>query len=266
MNYFTLEDVRSYPVPHGALALWWLGQAGFIVKSADGAIIALDPYLTNSCEPFGAQVGLDMKRLVPPPLLPQGLAGIDAYVLTHSHRDHLDPETLAGYAEADGSGPYIAPPETCEKLESLGVANEGIKMVWPNKEYSVGDITIRATFAIPFGGDDLTHVGYLMRVVGGATVYFTGDTAYHEILHRSVREHGPDVMVSVINPAYRNLSPLEAARLARELDVQIVIPCHYDMFADNCQPPQMLRTNLIIEGIGERYRELKHGVPFVFPE
>jgi L-ascorbate 6-phosphate lactonase len=139
-------------------------------------------------------------------------------------------------------------------------------MVWPNKEYSVGDLAIRATFAIPFGGDDLTHVGYLVHVAGGPTVYFTGDTAYHEILHHSVREHKPDVMVSVINPAYRNLSPLEAARLAKELDVQIAIPCHYDMFADNCQPPQMLRTNLIIEGIGGRYRELEHGVPFVFPK
>jgi hypothetical protein len=38
------------------------------------------------------------------------------------------------------------------------------------------------------------------------------------------------------------------------------------MFADNCQPPQMLRTNLIIEGIGERYRQLEHGVPFVISQ
>jgi L-ascorbate 6-phosphate lactonase len=62
------------------------------------------------------------------------------------------------------------------------------------------------------------------------------------------------------------MSPIEAARLARELNVKIAIPCHYDMFPDNSLPPQLLRTNLIVEGIGERYRELQHGKPFTFPE
>jgi hypothetical protein len=28
----------------------------------------------------------------------------------------------------------------------------------------------------------------------------------------------------------------------------------------------LLRTNLIVEGIGDRYRQLEHGQPFTFPE
>ena len=139
-------------------------------------------------------------------------------------------------------------------------------MTWPNKVCTVGDLEIRATFAIPFSGDDLTHVGYLVRVEGGGCIYFTGDTAYHELLAISVRPHKPDVLVAVINPAFRNMGPIEAARLARELDVQLAIPCHYDMFPDNSLPPRLLRTNLIVEGIGERYRQLEHGQPFTFPE
>ena len=77
---------------------------------------------------------------------------------------------------------FLAPAETAEKLQQLGVPPDQILMTWPNKTCTVGDLEIRATFAVPFSGDDLTHVGYLVRVDGGPCVYFTGDTAYHELL------------------------------------------------------------------------------------
>jgi L-ascorbate 6-phosphate lactonase len=139
-------------------------------------------------------------------------------------------------------------------------------MIWPNKTHTLGDLSIRATFAIPFAGDDLTHVGYLLAVRGGPTVYFTGDTGWHDLLADAVAPHKPDVLVTVINPAFRNLSPAEAALLARRLDVKVAIPCHYDLFADNCQPPQLLHTNLKLQGIGDRYRVLRHGEAFRWPE
>ncbi|MFH1266330.1 MAG: hypothetical protein ABIK89_11440 [Planctomycetota bacterium] len=34
---------------------------------------------------------------------------------------------------------------------------------------------------------------------------------------------------------------------------------------DNSLPPELFRTNLKIEGIGERYLRLEHGVPLTFP-
>ncbi len=266
MKRLSAEHLRTHDVPPGSLTLWWLGQGGYVVKSPAGKLLVIDPYLSNSAKTIGDQVGVNLDRLVPPPLAPADMVGIDLYAMTHSHGDHLDPETLAGYRAAGGCGPYLAPAETVDKLQSLGVPPDQIRMTWPNKVYTLGDLEIRATFAIPFAGDDLTHVGYLVRVVGGCGVYFTGDTAYHEILALAVGPHKPDVLVAVINPAFRNMGPIEAARLARELNVQIAIPCHYDMFPDNSLPPRLLRTNLIVEGIGDRYRQLEHGEPFTFPE
>jgi L-ascorbate 6-phosphate lactonase len=261
-----VPDFRRQRVPERSLTLWWLGQAGFLMKSPAGKVMALDPYLSNSCQPLAAAAGLNMDRLVPPPLTPAGLVGIDRYVLTHSHQDHFDPETIRPYRAAGGKGPYLAPAETIEKLQALGIPDEQLVMVWPNKSHAVGDLTLRATFAIPFAGDDLTHVGYLVSVRDGPTVYFTGDTAYHDLLAVSVGPHKPDVLVAVINGAFRNMGPAEAAQLARQLDPKIVIPCHYDLFPDNCQPPQMLRTNLHVLGIADKFRRLEHGRPFTFPE
>ena len=264
MQPITREQLRSFPVPAGSLTLWWLGQAGYVLKSPQGKLIAVDPYLSNACKAIGDENGFDMDRMVPPPLAPGDLIDVDLYAMTHSHGDHLDPETLAGYRAAGGRGPYLAPPETVAKLQQLGVPADRIVMTWPNHVHRVGDVWIRATFAIPLGADDLTHVGYIVGVDGGPSVYLTGDTAYHEVLAAAAAPSRPDILVAVINGAFRNLSAAEAARLARQLDVRVVIPCHYDLFPDNSLPPQLLRTNLKLEGIGERYRELEHGVPFTY--
>jgi L-ascorbate 6-phosphate lactonase len=266
MTMLTMQTLQQFAVPAHSLTLWWLGQSGFIIKSPGGKLVVIDPYLSNSCKAVGEKYGFDMDRLIPPPLAPADLVGIDAYVMTHSHEDHLDPETLEPYRAAGGTGPYVAPPETVEKLHSMGIAGSQTVMVWPNKSFTVGDISLRATLAIPFGGDDLTHVGYLVSTPGGPAIYITGDTGYHDVLATSVAAHNPDVLIAVINGAFGNLSPAQAARVAKGIAPKLVIPCHYDLFRDNLQPPQMLRTNLQTLGIGEKYRVVEHGRPVTFPE
>lgn len=261
-----MDSIEQYQVPEASVTLWWLGQAGFLVKSPGGVLVALDPYLTNSCKAVGEAYGYDMDRQVPPPMAPADLAGIDAYVVTHSHQDHLDPDTLQGFRAAGGRTRYVAPAEAAEKLGSLGVPQGEIDIVWPNGQVTFGDLTLRATLAIPPSRNDLTHVGYLMSVAGGPSVYFTGDTDYHEALGECMAEDKPDVLVAVINGAFRNLSAAQAATLAKQIDPRVVIPCHHDLFPDNSLPPRMLRTNLRMLGIGDRYRELTHGVPYVYPE
>ena len=112
----------------------------------------------------------------------------------------------------------------------------------------------------------MTHVGYLVRLEEGPSFYFTGDTAYEDLLGISVREHKPDVMFTVINGAFRNLGPAEAAGLAKMIDPKLVVPCHYDMFPCNSLDPQLLRTNLITLGIGDKYKDLEHFQPWIYPE
>jgi L-ascorbate 6-phosphate lactonase len=112
----------------------------------------------------------------------------------------------------------------------------------------------------------MTHVGYLVSVAGGPTIYFTGDTAYDEILSITVRPYAPEAMFCVINGGFRNMGPADAARLARQLNVKVTVPTHFELFPDNSQPPHMLLTNLKNEGIGETYRLLDRGAPYTYPE
>jgi L-ascorbate 6-phosphate lactonase len=262
----SLQQMRDFRVPAGSMTIWWIGQAGYFLKSPGGVLIAIDPYLSNSCQSDAEKMGLDANRLVPIPFPPAELVGIDLFVLTHSHLDHMDPDTIGPYLAAGGNGPFLAPAETWQRLqERFDIATDRITMTWPNKSYAIGDLTITATFAIGFGADDMTHVGYFVRCQGGPAFYFTGDTAYEDLVAIGVRDQHPDVMIAVINGGFRNMSSAEAAKLAKEVNPKIVIPSHYDLFHCNSAPPQVLRTNLTILGIGEKYRELEHFEPWTYP-
>ena len=257
------DTIRSYSVPFGHIGLWWLGQATFIVKSPGGTIVVIDPYLTNSCKEPAAASGFNMDRRFPVLIEPSELKDA-AIVLTHSHHDHCDSATIELYREAGGKGPYIAPGETMEKLMGLGVPREEILLTWPNKEHRLGDLRLKATFAIPYWNDDLTHIGYMLFVDNGPIIYFTGDTDYHDIL-TSAADHKPDVMVTVINGAFRNLGPNEAAKLTAKINPKLVIPSHYDLFPDNSLDPRLFRACLHAAGISDKYHPLSHGETFTFP-
>ncbi|MDB6092662.1 MAG: L-ascorbate 6-phosphate lactonase [Verrucomicrobia bacterium] len=253
------RSLAALRVPSGSVALGWLGQAGFVLKSPQGCCLALDPYLSNSCEAVGKAAGLNLRRMLPTALRPQELVGFDGILFTHSHQDHVDPETVVPYLRAGGAGALVAPHEAAARLVNLGADAGRITLMWPNRAHRIGDFTLRATFAIPFGGDDLTHIGYLVEVRGGPRIYFTGDTDYNEILSLSVAPFQPDVMVSVINPAFRNLSPREAARLAKAIGPRWVVPCHHDLFPDNSLPDRLFRTNLVLEGIADMFCPVEYG-------
>jgi L-ascorbate 6-phosphate lactonase len=261
----SMKQLRDHTVPARSLTVWALGQAGFLIKSPGDTLIVIDPYLSDRCAATGLKAGLDMRRLFPPPIEPAELAGIDLYVLTHTHDDHLDRETLDAYRSAGGAGPYLAPHDAAERLTAMGVPAEQVRLTWPSKVFVIGDVTLRTTFAIGFGGDDLTHVGYLISLRDcGPNFYFTGDTAYDDAIATSVAAHKPDVMLTVINGMWRNLGPADAARLASRVQPRVVIPCHHDLFPDGLMPPHTLRVNLMLYEMQDRFHTLSPGEPWTF--
>jgi L-ascorbate 6-phosphate lactonase len=257
-----MQQIRSHRVPPGSIALWWLGQMSFILKSPQAMTIAIDPYLTNSCMQGGARLGVDCDRRFPVLVQPEELA-VDVIALTHSHQDHYDPETITRHRTSGFRGPYVAPGETMDQLLDIGVAAPEITLSWPNKEHQFGDLRLKATFAIPPRGDDVTHMGFLLFVDNGPTVYLTGDTDYHDILGY-VADYKPDVMLAPINGALNNMGPNEATKLTQKIDPKVVIPCHYDLFPDDTQNPRVFRRCLLVAGMLEKYRLVEHGEAFTY--
>jgi L-ascorbate 6-phosphate lactonase len=61
----TIRELREYRAPAGSLAVWWLGQAGFLLKSPGGVLAALDPYLSDSCGSATQAMGMNFFRVYP---------------------------------------------------------------------------------------------------------------------------------------------------------------------------------------------------------
>ncbi|MGO9199185.1 MAG: hypothetical protein ACLQM8_01440 [Limisphaerales bacterium] len=63
-----MRTIGQHPLGPDQAALWFLGQAGYVIRSA-GVTVAIDPYLTNSA----AANAPEFTRLFPPPILPEDL-------------------------------------------------------------------------------------------------------------------------------------------------------------------------------------------------
>jgi L-ascorbate 6-phosphate lactonase len=259
-----MATIQAARVAPATLALWFLGQNGWVVKSPQGFVLAVDPYLSDACHP--SRRGLDLRRQVPLPLAPEELEA-DLVACTHSHRDHADPVTLAalaasGAASGAGSGRarrFLGPAETLAVFAAAGIAAADRTLFWPNAVTAAGDLTLTGTFALPTDTGDLTPLGLAVKAAGGPTVWITGDTAWCDLLAEDGARHRPDVVCVPINGGYANLSHWQAADLVHRVAARTAIPCHWDMFADNSCDPRMFHASLVVKGIGDAYHPLRAG-------
>lgn len=86
-----MKSIKDFRVEKNAMAVWWLGQNGYIFKSPEGTLISIDLYLSDSCE--YAYPGMNLRRKVPVLIAPENVE-VDVYACTHNHLDHLDPDTI----------------------------------------------------------------------------------------------------------------------------------------------------------------------------
>jgi L-ascorbate metabolism protein UlaG (beta-lactamase superfamily) len=147
----------------------WIGHATFLVQLG-GKSILTDPILSDRI--------VTIRRNVPPGLSYETLPPIDAVVLTHNHRDHMDEATLRKL------GPkvrFFVPRGLGRWFRSRGLS-QVTEMDWWQKE-SLGSVEI--TF-VPSqhwsrrGAADTNQTlwgGYVMEQ-GPQRVYHSGDTAY----------------------------------------------------------------------------------------
>src|SRR5437763_12396713 len=88
-----VKQVRGLEVPAGRLAVWALGQSGYLLKGGRHVVI-IDPYLSNYVEEITPEPKGAFARLVPIVARPEELDMVDVALSSHHHADHCDPQTL----------------------------------------------------------------------------------------------------------------------------------------------------------------------------
>ena len=115
-----IAQIDRLTVPHGQVALWSLGQAGFVVKGGN-TIAYIDPYLSNSVEALGGP-----PRRFPIPLDPALVTHAQVVLTTHEHLDHTDAATLAPLMSASPQATLVTSLQGRQIARDAGIPDERI--------------------------------------------------------------------------------------------------------------------------------------------
>jgi L-ascorbate 6-phosphate lactonase len=222
------REIRGTSVEAGTLAIWYLGQAGFCLKTSADSLVYLDPYLSDCCERlFG------FKRMVPAIIAADELAA-DMLVSTHSHADHLDPDALGAIA-AHPSTRFVGSLDCGSVYAEHGVSRERCTLLRPGDAVACRDVTVRATYADH--GDLAPNAIGVLIAAEGITVYDVGDSAFRpDDIVRSL-DRPVDVMIAPINGAFGNLNAEAACRLAAVVRPRLLVASHFWMFVEHGGDP-----------------------------
>lgn len=241
-----LADIAVANRRDGEFRLWWLGQSGFLLQW-NGRHLLLDPYLSDSLTRKYASTPTPHIRMTALPVEPGRLGFVDVVTCSHSHTDHLDPETLLPLLKANPGLRLVIP-----EAEREAVGNR-LSAPWPatvGLDHGGGveidgfqiDAVASAHETVEMdAAGRCRFLGYVVQF-GEWAIYHSGDTVLHPALAESLKPFRIDAALLPINgrsPERRvagNLNAREAAWLGREIAARTVIPCHYDMFTFNTAP------------------------------
>jgi len=231
--------IASTRPPPGAVWLYWIGQAGFVIRGSTTTLV-IDPFLVARPD-----------RTAPPPLAPRDFGFADAVLATHEHRDHLDLANLPAIAQAAPRARFVVPEPLVERTaEAVGAGR--VTGARPGSAVGIGDATVmpvpachgvHVADAYSFGlaPGEHRYLGYVITL-DGLRIYHAGDTLRYDGLAERLRELGVQVALLPINgrDAEReardlvgNLSEQEAAELVRDAGIAVAVPMHYELFAHN---------------------------------
>lgn len=256
-----MRSIRALPVPENGVAVWFLGQNGFLLKGPEGEVIGIDLYLTNSCGEDYVDLPFRLDRQLPIFIEPEDL-DIDVFVTTHSHQDHADAATISRVKKHE-SIRFVGPFGSCAVYERCGVASAQTDLIHPGESIRLGGTQLTATFALPTDRTDLNHTGILLEFSNSITFFNTGDTAWAEGLP-SLLPVAVDLCAVCINGGYHNLAPEQAAAIVKAVSPRVAIPCHYDMMVNNVGSPTMFHAALERAGVTAAFHMLGYYEPWVY--
>jgi L-ascorbate 6-phosphate lactonase len=260
------DDIVSARPPANSVALWWLGQSGFVVRSAD-TLFYIDLFLSDNSD-----------RLVPAPFAPADAPAADFIFCTHEHLDHLDPSSLKLLAQSSPNAQIVVPRPIVGQVLELGIGSELVVGVQPGEPIELGKLKVfpvpamhglsfppfEYNFGYELSGGLYRYVGYVIELAG-VRIYHAGDSLVYDGQAEKLRELRVDIALLPINGRsyvrerqnlVGNMDDREAADLAAAIGVDMLVPMHYDMFA-----PNLGRPGAMVDYVRKQYPDLACYLP-----
>jgi L-ascorbate metabolism protein UlaG (beta-lactamase superfamily) len=238
-----LEALRHPPQPGQGVRLTWIGHASWLIQ-LDGVSVLVDPVFSES-------LGPGIRRQRPPAITSNALPNIDAQLVTHNHRDHLDLPSLTSVQR-----PVIAGLGLAEFFNGHGLACTELAW-WESTR--VGPVTVRFVPSQHWSRRGLNDAnatlwgGFIIEG-SSARIYHSGDTAYFGGFTEIGKRFGPIdaalLPIGAYDPAWfmskQHMNPEEAARAFSDLGAREFVAMHWGTFRLTDEPldepPERLRA------------------------
>jgi L-ascorbate metabolism protein UlaG (beta-lactamase superfamily) len=214
----------------------WIGHASVLLQ-LDGKNVMIDPVFSPRIFPL-------LRRRSPPGLTRSALPQIDALLITHNHRDHLDDRSVRGLPRQT---PVVVPPRLGPWFCRRGF-DEVIELDWW-EQVTLDGLQITAVPARHWSRRGLFDTnrsgwcGYLVRSAG-ITAYHAGDTGwfdgFQEIAARQQEISLALLPVGGNEPVWlmehHHLTPEQAGEAFLALRAKTLIPIHWGTFRLSDEP------------------------------
>lgn len=246
-----IDEIQNTRPTPGSLAVWWLGQSGFLIKSP-GGLLAVDLYLSEHLTKKYEGTSRPHIRMTRAPIRGADLRGVDLVLASHKHSDHLDPGTLPDLMAASPGALLVVPEAIVEYARTLDIPPDRVAGIDAGNTIERSGFRVRAVPSAHEGldTDARGHHLYLGFVIEaeGRRLYHSGDSLAFDGLANHLGPDPFDAMFLPINgrdPARGvpgNMSAAEAVQLALCVRTRYVVPHHYDMFTFNTVPVEVFAT------------------------
>ncbi len=245
-----LEHIAATTPPEDGITLWWLGQSGYLLRWRELTVL-VDPYLSDHLAAKYAGTDKPHERLMPAPFAAEAMTFANLILATHQHSDHLDPGSIGALLAASPDALLVLPAAVADyAADELGVGDERMVPIRDGEMFELDGLRVHAIPAAHerLEVDEEGQHRCLSYVVDAAPVrlVFAGDTVPWPGQIERFAAFEPQLACLPINgrDARRqalgtpgNLTIAEAARLAAEVGVDVVLPNHFGMFAFNTAEP-----------------------------
>nr|XP_055045790.1 N-acyl-phosphatidylethanolamine-hydrolyzing phospholipase D isoform X1 [Misgurnus anguillicaudatus] len=239
--YFVQHPDQCMPAS-SSMRVTWLGHATVLVEM-DGLVLLTDPMFSQRASPMPF---MGPKRYRGPPCTVQQLPRLDAVVISHSHYDHLDADSVAALNARFGSElRWFVPLGLAEWMQKAGCENV-IELDWWAGERIPGHDDVRV-FCTPAQHwckrsalDDNKALWGSWTVVGPRNrFFFAGDTGYCSSFQEIGKHFGPFDLAAIPIGAYlprgimksQHVDPEEAVKIHIDIKARNSLAIHWGTFA-----------------------------------
>ncbi len=243
--------------------LTWYGHSAFKVKTPEGKVLLIDPWITNPANKSGKE---DLEKI----------GKVDLILISHGHFDHVGDaveiakktgaKLVSSFDLGTSLVKYAGYPKDQAGFDTLG--NSGGEITVLDGEVRIAFIPAVHSSSVMSQDGKETHMGgspggFLIMIKNGPAIYHTGDTDLFSDMSLIPRFRKVDVMLACIGDHF-TMGPERAAMAVKLVGPKWVIPMHYGTFPVLTGTPEAFSSALRENHAKAKLRVMKVGETIEF--